>query len=444
MTSRDPKRPAVRGIFGGRVLVLGAARSGRAAGRLLVAQGAQVTLYDRNPDALRDLDFPAETVSGAQSPDWDAFDVVVQSPGVPAQAHPKLMPEVDLAALALAEQRWICVTGSNGKSSVTTLIGEMLRHAGARVAVGGNIGTALCALVDEPCDVVVAELSSFQLEHASKLHPRVAVLLNLAPNHLDRHPDVASYGAAKERLAQLQHGGDGDRLVVNLDDEWARSVASRAPAPVLGASLHSGQGVDAWIEDGRLRIVVQRHDWLDLAVSDLSPAIRRYPLNGLTAALAAYAAGVRRDVSHVLKTFVGLPHRAQHVAEIRGVTYVNDSKATSPAAAIGSFESEVAPVVWLLGGVNKGVDLRVLIPCARRARAVITFGRAGDEIARALEGIPSVTRVTGLADAVREATTRAHKGDVVLLAPACASFDEFRSFEDRGDHFAEYVRSLPC
>jgi UDP-N-acetylmuramoylalanine--D-glutamate ligase len=426
---------------GSPVLVLGAGASGRASGALLHRLGARVTVYDRNPEALRELPFPAATLGGDRVPAFDGFTWIVQSPGVPAPPHPRLLPEVDLAA-GLLRAPLVCITGSNGKSTTTTLTGEMLRASGLRAALGGNLGTPLCALVDEPADWVVAELSSFQLEHAQRVHARVAVLLNLAPNHFDRHGDLAAYSAAKQRLADLQQ--EDATLVVNLDDAWARGVGERSARKVLGASLEGRPGA-ATLRDGEVAIAPAGAPWLRLPLAALSPACRRYPLNALTASLAAASAGASAAaVERTLRGFEGLPHRAQRVAVVRDVTYVNDSKATSPAAALGSLAAENAPVVWLLGGVNKGIDLRVLAPAARRARSVIAFGKAGDEIAAALGASGDVVRVPHLADAVREAAARARPGDVVLLAPACASFDEFRNYEERGERFAALVRGLPC
>ncbi len=429
--------------FAGRkVLVLGAASSGRAAGALLQRMGAHVYVYDRNPEALRELPFPAETLVAERIPSFDGFAWIVQSPGVPAPAHAQLLPEVDLAATFLRAPL-IGITGSNGKSTTTVLIAEMLRASGLRIALGGNLGTPLCALVGEPADRVVAELSSFQLEHARRVHARVAVLLNLAPNHFDRHRDLAEYAAAKERLAALQD--ESGTLVVNLDDAWSRRVGERARTAVLGASLEGRTGAAAALRKDDIEVTLDGLPWLRLPLAALSVPCRRYPLNALAATLAAASAGATQGaVEQTLRGFAGLPHRAQRVAVVRDVTYVNDSKATSPAAALGSLAAESAPVVWLLGGVNKGIDLAVLAPAARRARSVIAFGKAGDEIAAALRASADVVRVPHLADAVREAASRAQAGDVVLLAPACASFDEFKNYEERGERFAALVRSLPC
>jgi UDP-N-acetylmuramoylalanine--D-glutamate ligase len=434
---------AAADFAGHKVLVLGAGISGRASGALLARLGAQLSVYDRNPEALRDLPFPAAALAGDALPPFDAFAWIVQSPGVAAPAHPKLLPEVDLAA-ALLTAPLVCITGSTGKSTTTVLTGAMLRASGLRVALGGNLAPPLCSLVGEPADWVVAELSSFQLEHAQRVHARVALLLNLAPNHFDRHRDLAEYGAAKERLAELQE--QGATLVVNLDDDWARGVGERfASRRVLGASLAGRAGAHAALRGDQVEVALADAAWLRLPLAALSPACRRYPLNALTATLAAASAGATPDaVERTLREFAGLPHRAQRVAVVRGVTYVNDSKATSPAAALGSLAAESAPVVWLLGGTNKGIDMRVLAPGARAARSVITFGKAGDEIAAALRAAADVVRVPYLADAVREASVRAQPGDVVLLAPACASYDEFRNYEERGDRFAALVRSLPC
>jgi UDP-N-acetylmuramoylalanine--D-glutamate ligase len=428
---------------GRNILVLGAARSGRAAVDLLLRAGAHVALYDRNPAALEGLPTAVATHSGPETPSFADFDAVVASPGVPAADDAKLVPEVDLAA-ELLDAKLVGVTGSNGKSTVTTLIGEILAASGFRTGVGGNIGTALCSLVGQGYQWVVAELSSFQLEHSRALHADVAVLLNLAPDHLDRHGSLERYGEAKARLALLQR--DDAWLVTNRDDAWARSVARRSAAQRAEFSTESRVDTGACLDGDSL--VVARRGSLRARVplAELSSASRRPVANALAAAAAADLAGASAaSIRDVLARFQGLPHRVRDVATRRGVRYVDDSKATNPAAAVASLLAQTTPVIWLAGGRNKGLSFDELADVARRARvrAAILYGESAGELERALTGSCAVARAVDLADAVSQAAATARPGDVVLLAPACASFDQFKSFEHRGQRFAELALALP-
>jgi UDP-N-acetylmuramoylalanine--D-glutamate ligase len=478
--------PTAAELLGQPCLVLGAGRSGCAAAVLLGALGADVTLYDRDParvaaavsldalaeaggaavgaapqggtpaDAVRSLGLPAlrgslATQSGGL-PSFDDFACIVQSPGVAVPAHPRLLSEVDLAAPFLCAPL-VAITGSNGKSTTTTLIGEMLRAAGLRTLVGGNLGTALCALAGWSADWVVAELSSFQLEHARRLRARIAVLLNLAEDHLDRHGSLAAYGAAKARVAELL--GPGDHIVYNADDAWAREVALRACAATGALSLPfsavsklaEGAYVAADGADpaGRWVFAPKGAPVCEVRRDACRPALRAYPENALAAGLAAALAGAApSSLAATLEGFPGLPHRAQPVCVRRGVLYIDDSKATNPAAAAASVGALRSPFVWLLGGRSKGLDFRPLLLPALRARAVVAFGEARDEIAVALAEVTHLFRAASLDDAVREAAARAEPGDAVLLAPACTSFDAFSSYAERGDRFAAAVEALPC
>jgi UDP-N-acetylmuramoylalanine--D-glutamate ligase len=426
------------------VLVLGAARSGLAAARLLLGEGERVVLYDRDPAALEslDLDEAVERLSGPELPSFAEYSRVVASPGVPLRADPRIEPEVDLASAQL-HTPLIGVTGTNGKSTVAVLIGEMLRESGFAVAVGGNIGTPLCALVGQPLDWIVAELSSFQLEHARRLRARIAVLLNLAPDHLDRHGTLAAYGAAKARLSELQSGDD--LLVVNADDAWARATAERSPARVIQFSSATSLEDGASLDGSDLVLRNAGSVALRMATSELSPACRAPLANALAASLAAHAAGAAPDaLRRALAGFAGLPHRSQLVCTRRGVRYVNDSKATNPAAAMASLQAQTRPTWWLAGGRNKQIDLSPLASAAAGTRAAIVYGEAASELAGVLEGVTDVVRVDTLAAAVEHAARSAQSDDVVLLSPACASFDQYRSFEQRGEHFAELARGLTC
>ncbi|MFQ5697853.1 MAG: UDP-N-acetylmuramoyl-L-alanine--D-glutamate ligase [Myxococcota bacterium] len=426
-----------------RVLVLGMGRSGCAAARLMVREGSHVTGYDRDPSAGACLRLPPELftrVSGATPPEPSRFDQLVASPGFPVPRDSRAIPEIDVAADHLRAPL-IAVTGTNGKSTVTTLISEMLRASGLGVAVGGNLGTPLSALVDDDADRVVAEVSSFQLERARRLHPDVAVLLNLAPDHLDRHGTLAAYAAAKARLASLQTAAD--TRVVNLDDRWAAEV--EGPGRRLGFTLEappSGDG--AGIEGGELVVRLGGAERLRLSLEALAPAARIHLHNALAAALAALVAGAAPSgVAETLESFAGLEHRGTEVCSRAGVRYVDDSKATNPSAAAASVRAQRGPVIWLLGGQNKDLAFETLRAAARAARLAICFGNAAAEIAAALRGAVPVTEVDRLEAAVQCAHERARAGDVVLLAPGCASFDAFASYAERGERFAALACALP-
>lgn len=426
---------------GRHVLVLGLGRSGSAALELLQQHGASLSAYDRDPDTLAGLPPGVERIGGGELPALERYDAVVASPGFALPARPNIVPEIDLAAEFL-EAPIVGVTGTNGKSTVSVMIGEMLRASGFETGIGGNLGVPLCEFAGQRLDWLVAELSSFQLEHARRLRVRVAVLLNLAPDHLDRHGTLEAYGAAKTRLAELQH--EEDVLVANLDDSWAAHVAESAPATLFGFSqrriLTSGAFLDGAelivIREGQVRIRMER--------SSLSRAARTPIANALAASAAAVAiGGDEQAIAAVLTSFAGLPHRSTTICVRGGVRYVDDSKATNPTAAAASLAAQDSPTVWICGGRNKGLDFSPLVPMARRARAVVTYGESARAIAKALSGEMEVVLRCKLDAAVREAAARAVPGDVVLLAPACASHDQFRSFEERGERFAELARALP-
>ena len=425
-----------------KVLVLGMGRSGQAAAKLLIRDGAKVVAYDSDPARLEDAPPVLERLSGPELPDFDRFDRVVSSPGIPIAPHPKLMPEIDLAADHLT-MPIIGVTGTNGKSTATVLIASMLDGSGIEAAAGGNLGTPLCDLVGTQAAWVVAECSSFQLEHSTKLSPRVVVLLNLAPDHLDRHGSLAAYGAAKARLASGQ--GETDILVPCLDDEWAQLTAKSSRARVSGFSTVKYLQEGAFLDGDDLVLSRSGREILRMAISSLSAACR-YPIaNALAASTAALAAGATADgIRSGLSGFEGLPHRAQLICTRNGVRYVDDSKATNPAAAASSLASETAPTWWIAGGRAKGIAFDSLVDGAASTRAALVFGEAAASLQETLRGVTEVVRVASLDAAVQEAGRRARTGDVVLLSPACASFDQFASFEERGRRFADLARALPC
>lgn len=424
------------------ILVLGCGRSGRAAIDLLLHHGAAVTVYDRRPESLADLPDAIERITGTdQLPDYGRFDRVIVSPGIPVAAHPKLLAEVDLAAAHLSAPI-IGVTGTNGKSTTTVLIGQILRRSGMAVPVGGNLGDPLCALVDVPAETLVAELSSFQLEWARELRVRIGVLLNLAPDHLERHGSLQAYAAAKANLTRLQR--HGDTLVTNLDDVWARETARNGVGRTVGFSTRKPLDSGAFLEGKEIVLRDEGSEVIRISLDALSPACRAPIANTLAALLAAHAAGGSADAMHsATASFEGLPHRCERVCTRAGVHYIDDSKATNPAAAAVSLATIAGSAVWIVGGRNKGLDFAPLAQATAGVRCAVVFGESAGELSAVLEGVVPVRQVETLDEAVLAAAGEAQPGDSVLLAPACSSLDAFESFAERGRAFAERARALP-
>ena len=460
------------------VLVVGLGVTGEAVARRLAVDGP-VTVVDDDPASGRFAERAAGLEAlgvrvvgapgaGALADLVAAADLVVPSPGVP-EAHPvyglaeragvPLRSEIELAGAAAAGRGLplVAVTGTNGKTTVTTLIAEMLAAGGRRSAAAGNIGRPLIDAVHDDVDVVVAEVSSFQLRFTETFRPRVAVLLNVAEDHLDWHPTFEDYVAAKARIFANQSGDD--LLVFNADDAAVAGVAAAAPARSVAFAL--GVAGEARAENPRLRWVnrsgggagrgawqleggtLQRPDGSVLmAAADLRRSGPHDIANALAAAAAAAELGISDDaLRQVLTTFAGLPHRVTPVGQSGGVTFVDDSKATNPHAALAAlagFDS----VVLVAGGRNKGLDLGVLRREASRIRAVVAIGEAAGEVEAAFAGLRPVRLAASMGEAVRVGAELAEPGDTVLLSPACASFDWYASYAARGDDFAREVAAL--
>jgi len=433
---------------GQHVLVLGLGVSGCSAARYCAERGACVVAADERPreaiSGVETLPTSIELALGRPFPDPEAFDLVVPSPGVPperwAGRAKRAWGDLELCYRALPVPI-IAVTGTNGKSTVVRLIESMARAAGLRARAAGNVGIPALDLVGQPLDIAILEVSSFQLESVERFRPKIAVLLNLSPDHLDRHGDFDRYIEVKSRLFARQRAGD--HAVVNGDDERARAIA--LPKEVERLEFTRGRVVDqgAWL-DGRNAILRRRgkqhvlsleHSGLLGAHNDDNVLAALLALSPLDVDLAA--------ATGALANFEGLPHRCERVAEIRGVTYIDDSKATNPGAAARAITGFAAPLVWIVGGRHKGGDLMALALCAAgRVRRALLIGEAADQFERALAGRVTCERVGSLAEAVRLGAAIAHPGDIVLLAPACASFDQFDSFEDRGRQFRAAVAQL--
>lgn len=444
----------------GRALVYGLGLSGLAAARLLRRAGTEVIGFDDRPlpaDRLGELAAdPGFRLLGRDAPQTlpEGVEAVIASPGVPA-GRPLLAAarERGIPVVAEVELAWqhlrgkvVAITGSNGKSTTTALAGALLAAAGEPVAVCGNIGLPLSACVEPaaapPGRLFVVELSSFQLEGIASLAPAAAALLNVSPDHLDRHGDLAAYRAAKQRIFAFQ--GPGDVAVVNADEPGLapETLAARLRRFSLAGPVEDG----CWLDGDR---VVERGPGeapADLfRLADLPLAGRHNLENAMAAALLALAVGASRaSLPAALRAFRGLPHRLQRVGERGGVVFFDDSKGTNVGATARSLEGFPAGSVHLiLGGRNKGADLAALRPSvARAARAVYLIGEASAELAPALDGVCLVVPCGTLDLAVARAAAAAGPGEAVLLSPACASFDQFRDFVHRGEEFQRLVGEL--
>jgi UDP-N-acetylmuramoylalanine--D-glutamate ligase len=441
-------------VSGQRVLVVGAARSGVAAAQLLARRGARVTLTDRKaqiPDQakLRAAGVALE-LGEHNTESFETASLIVMSPGVPLD-----IPEVSRARAAgvavIGElelaSRWlrgsiVAITGTKGKSTTTTLVGRMLEAAGRRVMVGGNIGYPVSAQVDAstPDTVHVIEASSFQLETTDTFRPRIAALLNFSPDHLDRHPDEAAYAAAKQRIFANQQPDDW--AVVNADSTEATAMAMNVRARVMtygveneAADVHVGNGF-VWQRTSEGDIPL-----LPIAAVELQG---RHMLSNVVAAttISHLAGATSASLARALAGFHGLEHVMEVVATRGGVRFVNDSKATNIDAAVKSIES-FEKVIAIIGGKYKGGDFSDLAaPLRAHGRAVVAIGESRPMVKAALKDVVPVVEASSLGDAVRRAWDLAVPDGVVLLAPACSSFDMFEDYADRGRQFKDEVRKL--
>lgn len=438
----------------GRVLVYGLGVSGAAVARRLLAEGTEVVVADDTPgDGPQDLadQLGVELVT---APDGASLarlargmDEVVVSPGVPARhavfrlgASVPLVGEVELA-WRRARAPLVAVTGTNGKTTVTTLVVDMLEASGVRAVAAGNIGVPLLDAVAGDADVVVAEVSSFQLALTHAFRPAVAAWVNFSEDHLDWHATLADYRAAKARV--WANSGPGDVVVANAEDavvraESAAAVARGATAVTFAVDGGDG-GADYTVVDGCLTgpagAVLARLDELPRSMPhDLA--------DGLCAAATARAAGATPAGCHdALVAFAGLPHRVELVGEARGVRYYDDSKATTPGAVLAALQG-FSSAVLIAGGRNKGLDLSVLRTAAPRLRGVVAIGEAAPEVEAAFDGSCVVVGARSMEDAVDRAADMALSGDAVVLSPACASYDWYSSYAARGEDFSRCVRAL--
>ena len=438
-----------------KVLVVGLARTGIECARFLLNQGAKVSLSDLRSETdlkseintLKGL--PIDYLLGGEEPRWlEAVDLVVPSPGVPAEnplLHEacsrgiEILSEVELA-YRFSRFPIVAITGTNGKSTTTTLVGLMLKANGTQVFIGGNIGAPLIGFVGGDWEWGVVEISSFQLEWIEEFRPRVAVLLNLSEDHLDRYPDFAAYCRAKERIFENQT--KKDVAILNRDDPLVWGMRQGRPARTISFGFSEvDEGVFAKSEE----IV-----WRDASSEE------RFPLchvkiqgvhnveNMMAAIAAAKAIGIPAQIiQQTLEEFPGLEHRLEFVREQDGVRYYNDSKGTNVGAVVKSLASFSAPVILLAGGVDKGGDYGVLRDGVRKTvKRLVLFGAAKEMMAKALGALTETVIVDDMEAAVRDAHQHARPGDVVLLSPACSSFDMFRNYAERGRVFRSLVQAL--
>lgn len=446
---------------GKRVVVLGAARSGIAAARALLNRGAAVVLTDIASLEAMDAgsrsqlaQLNVKVVAGCHPPCLlEKTDLIIKNPGIPpdieflrlAEAKGiRWISEVELAYL-LTDAEIVAITGTNGKTTTTALAGEIFARGARPVAVGGNIGIPLSGISEGKSKhwILVAEVSSFQLEDCYSFHPRVAVYTNITPDHLDRHKTLENYVAAKGRLQQNQT--EADWVVLNLDDPGLE-LMKPGRAMVVGYSLSPRDGAKCFIRGGNF---CWREAGREEVVAPLTalaiPGVHNRQ-NALAAIAAARTMGLsNNEIAAGLARFRGVEHRLEYAGEVRGVRFYNDSKATNPQSTVIALRSFPHRVLLLAGGYDKGADFSELAPVIRdKVAHVYCFGETGPKLTRALSGI-GFTRFTAASDLDRAfalAWRAAAERDVILLSPACASWDAYRDFEERGRHFKGLVKSL--
>jgi UDP-N-acetylmuramoylalanine--D-glutamate ligase len=450
-------RPRIE-LEGKRVLVVGLARTGIATALFCASRRAIVTASEER--AEKDI---AETAAklraagvtlelgGHRAETFLDQNLIVPSPGVPADmphlvaaraAQIPVWSEIELASRFL-KGRLIAITGSNGKTTTTSLVGHIFDNAAIPTIVAGNIGTPLISRVSETSDasVTVAEVSSFQLELIDQFRPDISLLLNVTPDHLDRHPSLEAYSKAKARIFDNQL--ETDAAIINADDAGAAQFAP-ARVQVFWFSRTRRVASGIFLRDDQ---VVLRRDGAETVVlrrSDIGLRGEHNVENVLAAAGAAFIAGVLpKDIAAAVRSFAGVEHRLEFVAEIKGVNYYNDSKATNVDATLKALDAFPGNLLVILGGKDKGGDFTLLRdPLHKRAKVALLIGAATDKIAKQISGAVPVEPVGTMERAVARAAELAKTGDTVLLAPACASFDQFHNYEHRGRVFKQLVHSL--
>ncbi len=452
----------VDGYAGRRVAILGLARSGRAAARSVAAGGAEILAWDDSP-AVREAMGGEIQLGDPAATDWREVAALVLSPGIPhgfPEPHPavvraraagtEIIGDIELLGRAQPDARFVGITGTNGKSTTTALIGHIVAEAGRRVEIGGNLGTPALSLAPLGSEgIYVIETSSFQLELIASLAFEIAVLLNITPDHLDRHGDMEGYTAAKRRIFANQRAGS--TAIIGIDDPICRDICEElrrgGPARVVPISVKEAAPGGVYVEAGWLIDATgsQPVRVLDLAEAERLPGSHNWQ-NAAAAYAAARALGIDADqAARAIRSFAGLAHRQELAGEIDGVRYINDSKATNAEATEKALACYQA-IYWIAGGLPKAGGITSLAPYFGRLRHAYLIGAASEEFAATLGGSVAFTRCGDLAAAVAAADAQARAervaGAVVLLSPACASFDQFANFEARGDAFRQLVAGL--
>jgi UDP-N-acetylmuramoylalanine--D-glutamate ligase len=449
-------------LQGKRVMVIGLGISGRAAASFLAARGAHLVMTDLRTDLSR-TELPAGDLHlGAEDPSWlsgaataNRVDLVVASPGVPPAsalmiaARERRIPiisEIELGSRFLGAPI-VAITGTNGKSTVTVMIGEIFKAAGLKVFVGGNLGTPLVEAVGDAYDVAVIEVSSYQLELIENFKPRVGIHLNLTDDHLDRYRDLDEYGHAKARL--FENHERGDWAILNRDDAHVWKLAHEVRSRVFSFGFE--RPAAAAFET--VRAIWCEGNWLvfddagglgRIALDGFRLPGRHNLLNAMASAAAALAMGITPEIiERAFAGFAGLPHRTEFVRDKDGVRYIDDSKGTNVGAVVEALTSTDGPVILIAGGVDKGGDYGPLrAPLKEKVKLLILIGAAREKMRASLDGATAIETTHTLADAVRLAAVNAHRGDTVMLSPACSSFDQFKDYAERGRVFQELVRAL--
>lgn len=438
------------------ILVLGLAKSGFAAAKLLTGVGAKVTVNDQKPidDSLEYKELHAlniEVIGGGHPPDLleRHFDLIVKNPGIPysnpvlQKAQEKAIPIITEVEIAyhISEAEIIGITGSNGKTTTTTLIHEILKEGQKNPLISGNIGTVACEVAAKTTDneVLVMELSSFQLMGTRNFKPRISVLLNIFNAHLDYHGTKAEYGKAKANIFKNQT--KQDYAVVNADDPFVMELVKDTNATIVPFSLTTEIENGAYVKNGQIM-------FKDEPIIDIADIVLpgRHNLENILATIAAVKLyGVSNEaIRRVLQTFTGVKHRLQYIETINGRKFFNDSKATNILATQTAIAAFSEPIILLAGGLDRGNSFDELIPSLKKVKGVIAFGQTADKILDAAReaGINLLKRVDNVEKAVIAAYDMSSEGDVILLSPACASWDQFKTFEQRGDMFVESVHKL--
>ena len=438
-----------------KVLVIGLARSGKAAIRLLNKLGADIYLSERKEPSKEDLSFLDEYKVTVYNQDMSVFekdyDLVIKNPGVPPvspivkrlnERNIPIITEIELAYSVSKPQHYIAITGTNGKTTTTTLVYEILKVAYKdKALVGGNIGTPLCELVlnhnlmEEEGYYISLEISNHQLVDIDSFRPEVSTIINLGPDHLETMGSLEAYYKSKTEVYRNQK--DNDLFLMNIDDELVKEYTNKYPVKCNVSTFSTSDEADAYLKDNNLYI----NDSLLISRDKIKIVGIHNIQNILVSALACLKVGVSKDIiASVIENFAGVEHRIEFVREVNGVRYYNDSKGTNVDATITAMKAFVSNVILLVGGYEKGLDVKPMIPYLSSVKQIIGFGASGKRIAFDLVNNPIV--VGDLIEAINEANKIATKGDIVLLSPTTSSYDQYSGYEERGRHFKQIVNSL--